>query len=99
MPSLWEGFGLVLLEAMGAAVPVVASAVSAIPEVVVPGETGLLAPPRAPASLAGMLETLLADAPLRRHMGLLGYDRVDTVFSVARMADAHAALYERLAAR
>ncbi|MCA9910174.1 MAG: glycosyltransferase family 4 protein, partial [Anaerolineae bacterium] len=46
MPSLWEGFGLTLLEAMSVAVPVVATNVSAIPEIVAHQETGLLVAPR-----------------------------------------------------
>ncbi|HYO88412.1 MAG TPA: glycosyltransferase family 4 protein [Candidatus Limnocylindrales bacterium] len=96
MPSLWEGFGLVLLEAMAQAIPVVGSRVSALPEVVVEGETGLLAAPRDAAMLATHLRTLLADEPLRRHMGLLGQDRLETVFSVARMTDQVLALYEEL---
>src|SRR5437764_2111715 len=48
MPSIWEGFGLVLLEAMAAARPIVASRVATIPEVVIQGETGLLVPPGDP---------------------------------------------------
>lgn len=86
MPSLWEGFGLVMLEAMAQAVPIIGSAVSAIPEVIVDGETGLLVAPRDTAGLANALTSLLQDAALRRHMGLLGQDRAETVFSVERMA-------------
>jgi glycosyltransferase involved in cell wall biosynthesis len=52
LPSLWEGFGLVLLEAMAACRPVVASRVGPVPEVVVDGETGLLTPPGDAVALA-----------------------------------------------
>ncbi|MBW4437956.1 MAG: glycosyltransferase [Pleurocapsa minor GSE-CHR-MK-17-07R] len=93
MPSLWEGFGLVLLEAMAASVPVVGSRVSAIPEVVLEGETGLLAPPRDVDALAGHLRGLLGDAPLRRHMGMMGRERLETQFSMGGMVAATAALY------
>jgi glycosyltransferase involved in cell wall biosynthesis len=96
MPSLWEGFGLVLLEAMAQALPVVGSRVSAIPEVVVDGETGLLAEPRDAETLAAHLRRLLLDAPLRKHMGLLGQERLETAFSVPRMTDEIVALYEEL---
>ena len=96
MPSLWEGFGLVLLEAMAQALPVVGSRVSAIPEVVVDGETGLLAEPRDAETLAAHLRRLLLDAPLRKHMGLLGQERLETAFSVPRMTDETVALYEEL---
>lgn len=96
MPSLWEGFGLVLLEAMAQRVPIVGSRVSAIPEIVADGETGLLVPPRDIEGLTSALLTLLQDAPLRRHMGLLGEERLETVFSVQRMVDETIALYEGL---
>src|SRR5207248_508162 len=61
LPSRWEGFGLVLLEAMDAARPIVASAVGAIPEVVEAGVTGLLVPPERPGELAQALVSLLND--------------------------------------
>jgi len=99
MPSLWEGFGLVLLEAMSQRLPVVASAVSAIPEVVADGTTGLLAPPRDVPRLAAALRLLLADAPLRQHMGLLGEDRLEEYFSAGRMVDETLSLYETILAR
>jgi glycosyltransferase involved in cell wall biosynthesis len=95
MPSLWEGFGLVLLEAMAQTVPIIGSAVSAIPEVVVDGETGLLAPPRDADALASALAQLLGDEGLRRHMGLMGQDRVESVFSVEQMVTATLNLYVR----
>ena len=97
MPSLWEGFGLVMLEAMAQTVPIIGSAVSAIPEVIVEGETGKLVPARDTAALANALAQLLSDPALRRHMGLLGQDRVETTFSVERMISATLALYERFA--
>lgn len=95
-PSLWEGFGLVLLEAMAQQTPIIGSAVSAIPEVIADGETGLLVPPRDSNALATALRTLLRDPALRQHMGLLGRDRLETHFSAERMADETAALYREL---
>lgn len=97
MPSLWEGFGLVLLEAMSKRLPIVASDVSAIPEIVVHAETGLLVPPRDPEAIADALQVLLNDDPLRRYMGLLGEDRLDTVYSVERMAEATLGVYRAVA--
>lgn len=96
MPSLWEGFGIVMLEAMAAAVPIIGSDVSAIPEVIEPYETGFLVPPRDPQAIAEALETLFADEPLRRHMGFLGQERLETVFSADRMIDETAAYYEKI---
>ena len=65
MPSIYEGMPLVILEAMVAGVPVVASRVSGIPEVVVDPETGWLVPPEDPVALARALGELL-DAPRAR---------------------------------
>nr|MCU0514450.1 glycosyltransferase [Anaerolineae bacterium] len=94
MPSLWEGFGLVLLEAMSKRLPVIASAVSAIPEVVEHGVTGLLVPPADPDALAQALRVLLPDRSLRAYLGLNGEDRLDRLFSAARMAEETIAVYE-----
>ena len=96
VPSLWEGFGLVLLEAMAQSTPIIASRVSAIPEIVVDGETGLLVPPRDVDALADSLSRLLSDSALRGHMGLLGQDRLETHFGAPRMVDETAALYQQL---
>ncbi len=86
-PSLWEGFGLVLLEAMAQQTPIVASKVSAIPEVVTDRETGLLVEPRDINGLKDALSELLKDAALRQHMGLMGRDRLETAFSATRMVN------------
>jgi glycosyltransferase involved in cell wall biosynthesis len=70
IPSLFESFSLVALEAMRAGRPVVASAVGGLPEVVRDGETGVLVPPGSPAALAGAVGSLLADAARRRELGV-----------------------------
>jgi glycosyltransferase involved in cell wall biosynthesis len=72
MPSTYEGFGVAALEAEAMEVPVVASNVHGIPDVVVDGETGLLVPPRDPQALAAALERLVTDAGLRRRLGRAG---------------------------
>jgi glycosyltransferase involved in cell wall biosynthesis len=77
VPSIYEGMPLVVLEAMERGVPVVASAVSGIPEVVVGGETGWLVPPEDLQALARALEEVLADAPEARRRGEAGRRRVE----------------------
>ena len=92
--SRWEGFGLVLLEAMLAGLPVAATRVSAVPEVVADGETGLLVEPGEVPALSEALDALLGDAHLRRRLGAAGLERARRRFSVARMADRTLALYK-----
>ena len=91
----WEGFGLVLLEAMLAARPVVATRVSSIPEIVADGETGLLTAPDDPEALAAALGRVLADPAFGRQLGEAGHARARSEFSVARMANATADVYRR----
>jgi glycosyltransferase involved in cell wall biosynthesis len=92
-PARWEGFGLALLEAMLAGLPVVATRVSSIPEIVVGGETGLLVPPDDADALAGALLRVLDDPD---GYGAAGRARAEAEFSVARMADRTLRLYESL---
>ena len=96
MPSIWEGFGLVLLEAMSAARPIVASRVATIPEVVIQGETGLLVPPGDPLALADALSQL-ADQPARaRQLGQAGRERLRVHFSLEKMVGDTELLYREL---
>jgi glycosyltransferase involved in cell wall biosynthesis len=90
-PVRWEGFGLALLEAMLASLPVVATRVSSIPEIVVDGETGLLVPPDDARALAAALTRVLDDP---NGYGAAGRARAQKEFSVGRMADRTLALYE-----
>lgn len=80
VPSRWEGFGLVLVEAMAAGRPIVATHVGAIPEVVVPDETARLVPPGSPAAIASEVVSLLQDPEQARKMGERGIARAG-VFS------------------
>jgi glycosyltransferase involved in cell wall biosynthesis len=93
----WEGFGIVLLEAMHAALPVVATRVSAVPEIVVDGETGLLVPPGDVHGFAAALTALLADDERRKTLGAAGRRRAQEEFSVARMADRTIDVYREAA--
>ena len=90
-PVRWEGFGLALLEAMLASLPVVATKVSSIPEIVVDGETGLLVPPDDPGALAAAVNRVLADPS---GFGERGRARARSDFSVAKMADRTLGVYE-----
>jgi glycosyltransferase involved in cell wall biosynthesis len=65
LPSLAEGFGLVLIEAMAAGVAVVATEVPGIRDVIQHNQTGLLVPPSDPPSLAAAIAQLVEDRPLR----------------------------------
>ena len=91
--SRWEGFGIVLLEAMLAGLPVVATRVSAVPEVVADGETGLLVEAGDAAALAAALDRLLGEPELARRLGDAGLARARSEFSVAQMTERTLAVY------
>jgi glycosyltransferase involved in cell wall biosynthesis len=92
--SRWEGFGIVLLEAMLAGLPVVAARASAVPEIVVDGETGVLVEPGDADGFARALGALLGDPERRRALGHAGRERALEEFSVARMTERTIAVYE-----
>ncbi len=92
--SRWEGFGMVLLEAMLAGLPIVATQASAVPEVVADGASGLLVEPGDAEGLARDVDALLADPGRASAMGAAGLERARRRFSVAAMTDRTLALYE-----
>lgn len=86
-PSIEEPFGIVLLEAMRASLPVVASDIGGIPEVVSAGETALLVPPRNPQALADSTLRVLRDPVLGASLGRAAHARFEHLFTADRMID------------
>lgn len=99
LPSLAEPFGLVILEAMALGKAVIATKAGGPLEIVVPGQTGLLAPPAAPYELAQAILTLLRDPARREAMGEQGRARYVQQFTAARMAQQTLAVYRQAAGR
>jgi glycosyltransferase involved in cell wall biosynthesis len=97
LPSLHEGFGLVLVEALASGTPVVASRVGPVPDIVLEGETGILVEANDAAGLTKAIVCLLRDRRRRLRMGERG--RLDALarFSLPRMVRDLEALYLRLA--
>lgn len=94
-----EAFGLVLVEAMASGLPIVASRVGGIPEIVRHGQTGLLVAPDAPHELAEGLSRLLVHPRLRADMGQRGRALALAEYSAETCAQRHIQLYEALLAR
>ncbi|HEY7526701.1 MAG TPA: glycosyltransferase [Candidatus Limnocylindria bacterium] len=99
LPSLREAQGISILEAMAQRIPVVASAVGGIPEVVVDGVSGLLVPPGDPASLAAALARLATSPALRASMGDAGHRIVAERFSMEAHVRRIEAIYDEELAR
>ena len=95
-PSLGEGFGLTLLEAMAMELPVVATAVGGHPGIVRDGIEGVLVPPGDPQALATAVRDLLADPGRMTRLGSAGRARALGEFPIERLVDETVALYEAL---
>jgi glycosyltransferase involved in cell wall biosynthesis len=96
-PSRIDAFPGALLEAMAAGVPVVATAVGGIPDIIENGVSGILVPaPATPATLRDAVAPLLADAGLREVLGRRGRQRFELEFSVERWVERLRALYEEV---
>lgn len=93
-PSIWEGFGLVFLEAMSFSLPVIATRVSAIPEVVMDGDTGILVSPRNVPELTTAMLWMIENPDNRLKMGEQGKERVKRMFPVNMMVDKVIHVYE-----
>ena len=94
--SEYEGLPVALLEAMASELPVVATRVGGVPEVVVDGETGFLVPARQPGKLVEGVEPLLADGELRRRLGGAARRRVCEHFDITRMERRLQAIYTEI---
>ncbi len=96
LPSKSEGMPMVILEAMAAGLPVVATNVGGTPEVVIDGETGFLVPPGDPQALADVIKKLMDDPELRRKFGKAGRERVEKHFTIEETVRKTEELYLRL---
>ncbi len=75
-PTLFEGFGIALAEAMSYQLPIISTNVSAVPELVQDGENGILVPPEDPDALAAAIAKLSEDSSLRKKMGKNGHQKI-----------------------
>ena len=94
LPSLSEGIPLTALEAMARGLPVIATRVGGLPEVVENGATGLLVRPADPAALAAAIVEIWNNSPRGDRMGHAGRRRVEERFDVCRMVAQYEALYQ-----
>jgi glycosyltransferase involved in cell wall biosynthesis len=94
LPSLSEALGIAVIEALASGVPVVASRVGGVPEVVIHGETGLLVPPGDATQLAQAILYMAANLAEAKQWAERGQKRVRRMFDVNKLADAQAGLYQ-----
>ena len=96
LPSRDEGLPMAILEAMAAAVPVIATPVGAIPDAIIDGETGILVPPGDVSALVNAIARLIDDPSLRGDLARNARSRFHLMFTLDRTADAVAELYREL---
>jgi len=96
LASIEEGMPMTLLEAMASRLPVAATAVGAVPQIVIPGETGMLVKARDAAEMAQAIAALLRDPALRERLGANGQRKVHERFSSQVMSQNYYQLYTRL---
>ncbi len=96
MPSLWEGLPMTLVQAAACGVPVVATDVGGVAEVVFHGGNGLLVPPRDVEALAGAILRMLSAPDMRQKMGMYGQIEVAPRFSASQVAQQMTDLYYHL---
>jgi glycosyltransferase involved in cell wall biosynthesis len=94
LPSLYEPFGRVLIEAMGARCPIVASRAGGVPEIVLDGETGVLVPPGEPEALADAIADMVIDRARAVQLGAAGRARVEKHFSLEATVEGVLEAYE-----
>lgn len=95
MPSRSEGMPMAMIEAMLAGLPVVASRIGGIPELIPDDQHGLLVPSEDPGALAAALERVVRDEALRNALGRAGCTRAQELFTSEAMTDRYEELYRR----
>jgi glycosyltransferase involved in cell wall biosynthesis len=95
-PSVMEGFGLAALEAMMAGVPVVASAVGGLLEVIEDGQNGVLVPAKDPEALGKAIDRLLSDPIFMREIGAVGQEKVFRQNSLERLVQETTNIYKKI---
>jgi len=95
LPSFWEGFGIVLIEAMAAGKPAISTDTSSMPEIIVDGQTGYIVPPGDAEALAERTIRLLRDATLREKFGQASRQRVSEKFMHQHMIEEVENLFQR----
>jgi glycosyltransferase involved in cell wall biosynthesis len=96
LPSLHEGFGLVIVEALASGIPVVGTRTGPVPQIIRDGDTGLLCEPGDPTTLAAALLSLINDPAGRREMGRRGRADALARFALPAMVRRLESLYERV---
>ncbi|HOJ92562.1 MAG TPA: glycosyltransferase family 4 protein [Dictyoglomaceae bacterium] len=96
LPSLSEVFGIVILEAISQKIPVIATNVGGIPEIIEDGKNGILVKPKDSKSLSTALEMLIIDKDLRIKIGEEGYKRYLSEFTFEKMVEKTKIAYESL---
>ncbi len=96
IPSYFESFGLIALEAMQMGRPVIASSVGGLPEIIRGGETGLLVKPSDPKILSQAIQSLLDSPETAIQMGRMGAQRVEKMFTIEQNTDAYEYQYREL---
>ncbi len=96
LPSRWEGFGLVIIEAMSNMLPVIASNVGGIPEIIENGKDGILLPPEDSETLAQAINDLLENKELREKLSQAAYKKVKKEFSIKKYSVQILDLYRSL---
>jgi glycosyltransferase involved in cell wall biosynthesis len=96
LPSLYEGFGISVLEAWAMKLPVVATAVGGVKEVVENEKDGLLVPPSNAGAMKNAIEWMKNNPEAAQKMGEAGYEKLKDRFTNQKMVEAHQTLYESL---
>jgi len=96
LPSRWEGFGLVLLEAMKNKLPIIATKVGGIPEIITNGHEGILVPAENPKILADSINRVLENSELRNQLIQNAYKKVQSHYSIEKYAHNMFNLYSKM---